>query len=65
MRRRLPIAAALLVLPVIHGQDRMDSAFQKFWAADSPAAAARAAEDVLKSGVTFDDALRRLKQGRS
>jgi pimeloyl-ACP methyl ester carboxylesterase len=65
MRGLSVFAATLLVLPVIQGQSRIDSAFQKFWAADSPAAAARAAEDVTKSGVTFDDALQRLKQGRT
>src|SRR5205085_8150252 len=65
MRRTVPFAAALLILPVVQGQNRIDSAFQKFWAADSPAAAQRAAEDVVKSGVTFDEALRRLRQGRS
>jgi len=64
MRRAVIFAAGLLVLPVVQGQNRVDSAFQKFWAADSPAAAGRAAEDVVKSGVTFDEALRRLKQGR-
>lgn len=58
-------AAALLVLPVVQGQNRVDASFQKFWAADSPAAATKAAEDVLKSGASFDDALRRLKQGRT
>jgi pimeloyl-ACP methyl ester carboxylesterase len=58
----------MLVLPVVlsvaWGQSKIDSSFEKFWAADSPAAAARAGEDVVKSGVSFDEALRRLKQGR-
>ncbi|HYV64402.1 MAG TPA: hypothetical protein VE958_17085 [Bryobacteraceae bacterium] len=62
MRR---LALALLLLPFLQGQTRIDSAFQKFWAADSTTAATRAAEEVLKSGVTFDEALRRLKQGRT
>jgi hypothetical protein len=61
--------AALAVLPALHGQSgteaRAEAAFQKFWAADSPAVAARAADDVVKSGVGFDYALRRLKQGRA
>jgi hypothetical protein len=56
---------ALLTLPVLYAQDRVGTAFQKFWAADSPESAARAARDVLKSGVTFDDAMRRLKAGRT
>ena len=62
--RRLAGFAAVLLLPVVQAQSRIDSSFQKFWAANSPATAARAAEDVLKTGVSFDDALRRLKQGR-
>jgi len=65
MRGTTGLAAMLLVLPVIQGQAPVDSAFEKFWAADSPAAAARAAEDVVKSGVSFEEALRRLKQGRT
>ncbi len=57
---------AMLAVPVlIHAQSRIDSSFQKFWDADSPAAAAKAAEDVVKSGVSFEEALRRLKQGRT
>ena len=63
--RRTAFLAVLLALPAIYAQNRIDSAFQKFWAADSPAAAGRAAEDIAKSGVTFDEALRRLKQGRT
>ncbi len=58
-------AFLLLALPVAQAQSRIDAAFQKFWSADGPVAAARAAEDVVKSGVTFEEALRRLKQGRS
>jgi hypothetical protein len=62
-------AAALLALPSIQAQSEgsswIDSSFQKFWAADSPAAAVKATDQVLKSGVTFEDALRRLKQGRT
>jgi len=56
---------ALLMLPALYAQSRIDAAFQKFWAADSPEAAARAAEDVLKSGISFDDVMRRLKAGRT
>jgi hypothetical protein len=58
-------AAALVVMSAIHAQSRIDASFERFWAADSPAAAARAAEDLVKSGVTFDEALRRLKLGRA
>jgi predicted peptidase len=44
---------------------RIESAFQKFWSAHSPAEAARVGDDVLQSGVTFEEALRRLKAGRT
>jgi hypothetical protein len=43
---------------------QIDAAFQKFWAAGSPAAAAQAIIDVEKSGVSFEDAVTRLKSGR-
>lgn len=73
---RLITAAALVLLPSAHSQSRstnsqpptgtgVASAFQKFWTADSPKAAARAAEEIEESGVPFDDALRRLKLGRT
>ena len=42
-----------------------DAAFQKFWAADSPTAAAKAASDIEKSKIPFDDAYKRLKAGRT
>jgi len=41
------------------------AAFERFWAAESPAAAARLVDDIVKTGVTFDDAYRTLKQGRT
>ncbi len=59
------LLAALVVLPRVDAQNRIDAAFQKFWAAHSPEEAARAAGDIAKSGVTFDEALRRLKAGRA
>ena len=65
LKRFAGCIASLAVLPLLYGQGAIDSSFQKFWEADSPAAAARAADAVLKSGVTFEDAIRRLKQGRA
>jgi hypothetical protein len=44
---------------------RIDAAFQKFWAADSPAQAAKVSDEILKTGVSFDEALRGLKAGRA
>jgi hypothetical protein len=43
----------------------VDAAFTQFWDAATPQRAAAAAEAVAKSGVTFDEALARLKRGRS
>lgn len=43
----------------------VDAAFQQFWAASAPRDAAGRVEAVLKTGVTFDEAYRRLKQGRT
>lgn len=44
---------------------RIDAAFQKFWSASSPAEADGSIDDLVKSGVTFDDAFQRLKAGRT
>jgi pimeloyl-ACP methyl ester carboxylesterase len=44
---------------------RIDTAFQKFWAATSPGDAERYIDDIVKSGVTFDEAYRRLRAGRT
>jgi dienelactone hydrolase len=43
----------------------VDAAFSSFWAADSADEASRRADLILKAGVTFDDALRRLRLGRT
>lgn len=42
----------------------VDSAFNAFWNADSPPAAAKAADDIIRLKVPFDDAYARLKRGR-
>src|SRR5215510_1705776 len=56
-------------LVLLHGQapatSAVDTAFQKFWDARSPGDASRLIDGVIKSGVSYDEALRRLKQGRS
>ena len=57
--------AALLLVPPAGAQSAVDGAFQKFFAAESPDAAARVAGDIEKAGVSFDDAWRRLKLGRT
>src|SRR5215468_833857 len=54
---------------LLHGQapatSAVDTAFQKFWDAHSPGDASRLIDGVINSGVSYDEALRRLKQGRS
>jgi poly(3-hydroxybutyrate) depolymerase len=42
-----------------------DAAFATFWSASSPEEAARLADAVIRAGVTFDDAYRRLQRGRT
>ena len=61
------IAATLFALPASYAQtsSRLDATFEKFWAAKSPDEAERMVDDIIKAGVSFDDALRRLKAGRT
>jgi PDZ domain len=42
----------------------IDSAFDLFWAAKNPAEAQQRVDPIVKSGVEFDEAYRRLKHGR-
>ncbi len=42
-----------------------DVAFAAFWSASSPAEAARLTDPIVRAGVTFDEAYRRLQRGRS
>jgi hypothetical protein len=58
------LIGVLLIALVFAGRPDVNAAFDAFWAADSPEAAAAVVDDVVKSGVTFDEAVRRLKQGR-
>jgi hypothetical protein len=64
------LTTALLILPAAQAQTRSansatDTAFQRFWAADSPAQAGKIVDEIVKTGITFDDALRRLQAGRT
>jgi hypothetical protein len=43
---------------------RIDAAFDRFWAAADTADAVARAEDLALSGVSFEDAFRRLRRGR-
>src|SRR6266481_3998993 len=44
---------------------KIGAAFEKFWAAKSPGEAERKVDDIIKTGATFDEAMRRLKAGRA
>ncbi len=60
-------ALAPRAVRVAHAQSpsAIDAAFQKFWDARSPKEATKLVDAVLKTGVTFEDALGRLKRGRT
>lgn len=56
------IVAAAIAAPAATAD--VDAAFKTFWAARHPQDAAKAIPDVVTSGVSFADALKRLKDGR-
>jgi hypothetical protein len=65
-------AAAALWSLAVHGQSQSvtsgtaaDAAFTKFWDARSPAEASRSVDAIISTGITYDEALRRLKMGRT
>jgi len=43
----------------------IDAAFAKFWSAKNPGDAAKAADDIVRSGVSFEAAYERLRRGRT
>jgi len=57
------LVAAATIAPAAASKD-VGAAFKAFWDATSPQDAARAVPDIVSSGVTFDDALKRLREGR-
>jgi poly(3-hydroxybutyrate) depolymerase len=66
-RRRGTVAAlvvALVTLRAAAAGRSVDAAFAQFWSARTLQDAARAADAVVKSGVDFDAALQRLREGR-
>src|SRR5690349_6782241 len=70
MTRMRPVLFSFVVVALallrVEGQTRTaDAVFEKFWAANSPAEAEKIAGEISRSGVTFDDALQRLKVGRA
>ena len=61
-RRLSVLFAACLCLRA--GAPDVDAALAKFWNARNPAEAAKAANDIAKTGASFDDVYARLRQGR-
>src|SRR6516164_5735184 len=68
-----PAVPFILLAPVtlllsldIHARDaRIDEALNGFWAASSPQQVARAIDQLIATGLTFEDAFARLKAGRT
>ncbi len=58
------IAAAVIAGALLSSGQAVDTAFDDFWAARSVGEAAERVGDLLRSGVSFDDAYQRLKHGR-
>jgi len=52
-------------IPLVRAQAPVDAAFERFWAARTPAEAAVAARAVTESGANFAQVVARLKQGRA
>ena len=66
--RVLPAALGVIAYAVVSAtpQSRtMDDPFAAFWSAPTAAAAAELVQTVAKSGITFEDAYRRLSEGRA
>lgn len=69
----LLLGATILAAPAVRAQKTADppvspaatAAFQQFWAAADPAAAAQQVSAIEKSGVTFDQAWEILRRGRA
>jgi len=61
----LVLAASAVAAVGAQSPSPVDAAFQKFWDARSPSEAAKLVDGVLKTGVTYEDALRQLKRGRT
>jgi len=58
------VAVAIALQPSNAAAPSVDAAFRAFWDAKNPDAASKAAQGVVASGASFDDALARLKRGR-
>jgi poly(3-hydroxybutyrate) depolymerase len=61
----IALGAAAVSLATGQAPQAVDTAFEAFWKADDPRDAERAAERIIKSGVEFDAAWTRLREGRA
>jgi len=59
------VVVALQVAPPASTSPAVDAAFAKYWATRSSGDAAKVADEIVKSGASFDEALSRLRHGRS
>src|SRR5262249_13606179 len=66
MKPRTFAMVVLAVSAVVVSAQRpaIDAAFEQFWSAKRPAEAQRQVDAVLRSGVTLDDRIARLRRGR-
>jgi poly(3-hydroxybutyrate) depolymerase len=68
MGRTAALAATGLIAAVVclaGAQADVDAPFARFWSAKDPSAAAKAANDIIKAGISVDDAFARLQRGRT
>ena len=65
MQRKTAWLIFVALLSVTTQAADIDAAFQKFWAEGNSGGAQIAAQEIVKTGLTFDEAWKRLVQGRS
>ena len=68
MKRIITCSVVLLIAALVSLQAQTRSVevlFERFWAAGNPVEAEKVVPDLVKSGVGFDEAVRRLKAGRT
>jgi hypothetical protein len=58
-------AAVPAVPSIVAAPPTIEAAFQRYWEARNPGDAWKAAQEIIRSGVSFEDAVARLKRGRS
>src|SRR5688500_16282061 len=61
----LELPAAELLLSSQTGTASVDTVFQKFWTAGSPEDAAQLIDDILRTKISFEQAIAKLKAGRT